>query len=457
MKRWVILLLLFPALVLSATGKQEAAQPAKPAVSAAAAEWGNINWQQFAGTKLGVIAAATTMGRNYDKFIQQFEALTGIKVRYELLGDVDRKKKQIVDFAAGTAEYDVGFVGFQQREEYAQAGYLEGLDKYLKDAKLTDSAWFNYADIPPDLRDAGRTKAGELVFIPFTAEYFLLWNRKDVFSTVGVTVPKDFAELRATAEKLNNARVAGTVKEYAWADRAQPGSGEAGWSLFCMASRYGVKIVDFDTMTSYVNTSKGKEVIRYYSSMLMDFAPPGSGNWTWTDIAKAYQAGTFVMTTGANGAYVILENPAVSTVVGKVGYSPPPMNPGGKDPLFCWGWGINADSKNKGAAWLFVQWATSPTLMRVIVPKFYGCPARASRYSELDYIAGLPAADIASAQNFMLKNVDPRPQLIHAKYAEASDIISKELSNILAGVKTLDQACADADRELAKMGINPAK
>jgi maltose-binding protein MalE len=462
-------LLLFLAATAFAAGKQESGTPAgqpsagtqeagKPAGQPAAAvkEWGNINWQQFQGSRINVIATSTTMGRTYAKFIEQFEALTGTKVQYELFNDADRKKKQVVDFVSGMAEYDLGFVAFSNREEYAQAGYLEPLQKYLNDPKLTDYAWFNFEDIAPQVREAGHAYAGDLVFIPFTAEYFLLWRRKDIFDPTGLTVPKDFAELRAVTEKLNSARLAGAIKEYAWADRQQPGYGEAGWSLFCAASRYGVKLVDFDTMTSYLNTPKGKELVRYYSSMVMDFAPPGSGNWSWPDIAKAYQAGTFLMTTGANGAYAILEDPAVSTVVGRIGYTPPPMNPGGKDPLFTWGWGINADSKNKSPAWLFVQWATSPTLCRQIVPKYYGCPARASRYLEADYIAGLPAADIASAQDYMLKNVDPRPQLIHAKYGEAADIISKELSSIIAGIKTLDQACADADQGLARMGIKPA-
>ncbi len=451
----LVLLVLFPASMLCAAGKQEAAEPGEPAVTG---EWGDINWQQFQGSKINVIATSTTMGRTYQKFMDQFEALTGMKVQYELFNDVDRKKKQLVDFASGMAEYDVGFVGFSNREEFAQAGYLESLQKYLDDSTLTDCSWFNFEDIPPDIRTAGFSKAGDLVFIPFTGEYFLLWYRKDVFEPLGLSVPKDFPELRATVEKLDKARLAGTIKEYAWVDRQQPGASEAGWSLFCAANRFGIDLIDFDSMTSYVNSAKGRELIEFYSSMVKDFAPPGSGNWTWPDIAKAYQAGVVVMTTGANGAYSILENPEVSTVVGKVGYAPPPMNPGGRDPLWTWGWGINADSKNKEAAWLFAQWATSPTLTKQIVPQYYGCPARGSRYKEPDYIAGMPAPDIAGAQDYMLtKGINPKPQLIHAKYGEAADIVSKELSNIIAGIKDLKQACADADRELMKLGYTPAK
>jgi multiple sugar transport system substrate-binding protein len=128
------------------------------------------------------------------------------------------------------------------------------------------------------------------------------------------------------------------------------------------------------------------------------------------------------------------------------------MAPGGKDPLWVWGWGMNADSKNKGAAWLFIQWATSPNLMKVMAPS-YGCPARQSSYSDPDYIAAMPSQEFIDAQLYMMtKGINPAPQLIHAKYGEAADIVSREMSNIVAGIKTVEQAAADAQAELEKLG-----
>jgi hypothetical protein len=120
------------------------------------------------------------------------------------------------------------------------------------------------------------------------------------------------------------------------------------------------------------------------------------------------------MTVAGNASYAYLEDPNESQVAGNVGYAPPPMAPGGKDPLWVWGWGMNKDSQNKGPAWLFIQWATSPNLMQVIAPE-YGCPAR---QSVSDPACGCHAfSGVHDAQLYMMtKGINSAPQLIHAKW-----------------------------------------
>lgn len=422
-----------------------------------AEEWGSIDWQQFKGTELNVLATAMPVAEVYKKRIEKFEELTGIQVNFELLNDVDRKKKQLVDFSSGMGEYDLGNIGFSNREEFAQPSYLEPLEKYLDDPQLTDKDWYNFGDYPQDVIASGYSKAGDLVFIPFTAEYFLLWYRKDIFDELDLSVPKDFEELRATSEKLDLARQDGKITEYAWVERQMPGASESGWNLFCTANRFNFDFIDFDEKISYVNTPKGHEVLAYYTSMVKEYAPPGSGNWTWGEIAQAFKTKQVAMTTGGNASYAYLENPDESMVAGMVGYAPPPMAEGGKDPLWVWGWGMNKDSKNKGAAWLFIQWATSTTLMQEIAPE-YGCPARESAYEDPDYIKAMPSEEFIAAQVYMMtKGVNPYPQLIHANYAEGADIVSKEMSNIVAGIKDVEQAAADAETALMKLGYTPAE
>jgi len=439
-----------------APAQAPAAQPAAQAPApATAGEWGNIDWQQAKGTKLNVLATAMPVSEVYKKRIAKFQEMTGITVNFELQNDVDRRKKQLVDFSSHMAEYDVGNIGFSNREEFAQPGYLEPLDAYLTDAKATDKAWYNFADYPKDVIAAGYS-GGKLVFVPFTAEYFLLWYRKDIFKNLGLTAPKTIDELKTVAKQLDDARKAGKITEYAWVEREQPGASEAGWNLFCTGSRFGLNFVDFGTMTSNVNTPKGIEVLSFYTQMIKDFAPPGTGNWTWGDISQAFKTKKIAMTIAGNASYAYLEDPKESQVAGIVGYGPPPMMPGGKDPLWVWGWGINKDSKNKPAAWLFLQWATSPTLMKEIAPE-YGCPARQAVYAEPAYVKAMPSQEFIDAQVYMMtKGIDPAPQLINAHWAETADIVSREMSNVIAGTKDVKQAAKDADDALVKLGYKSA-
>ncbi|HNS50203.1 MAG TPA: sugar ABC transporter substrate-binding protein [Anaerolineae bacterium] len=464
MKSKLFAALLVVVMLVTACGPTPTAEPTQPTVVeaptavppteelATPSEWGNINWKQFEGTTLNVLATSMPVAETYKSHVGEFEELTGITVNFELLNDVDRRKKQLVDFSSGMAEYDVSNIGFSNREEFAQPGYLEALTPYLENASLTDKTWYNFADYPKDVIAAGYADSGELVFLPFTAEYFLLWYRMDIFDKLGLKVPATLEELEATAKVLDDARKAGTISEYAWVEREMPGASESGWNLFCTANRFNTDLVDFKSMTSYMNTAEAKEVLDFYTRMVIDYAPPGSANWTWGDIANAFKTKQVAMTTAGNASYAYLEDPAESQVAGIVGYAPPPMAPDGKDPLWVWGWGMNKSSKNKEAAWLFIEWATSPNLMKAMAPS-YGCPARQSSYSEPEYVAAMPNQGFIDAQLYMMtKGINPKPQLIAAKWGEAADIVSREMSNIIAGLKTVDQAAADAQAELEKLG-----
>jgi multiple sugar transport system substrate-binding protein len=461
MKRWFAPMVIAAAILSAAVSGFTSPQQEPVAGGGLPGDWGDINWHQFKGSKINVIAASIVWTRAMDSRIADFEALTGIGVSFENLSDSDRRKKQLLDYSSNMAEYDVGIVGFSQREEFAP--YLANLRPLINDAKLTDLEWYNMDDYPKELIDAGTAFSGDLVFIPFTAEYYLLNYRVDLFDKLGFAAPPTsrpltFSEVRSLAQKIDTARKSGTIKEYGWAERVAPAAALGGWSLFCSASRYDYNLIDFDKKVSYVNTPKGREMIGWFTSMVTDFAPSGSGNWAWPEVAQSFRTGELALIPGANGYYRILEDPKESQVAGKVGYAPPQMNPGGRDPLWTWGWAINKDSKKKEAAWLFIQWATSPPFVREMVPSEYGCPARSSIYKEQRYLDGMPAETIVRAQDYMLgKGINPRPPMIHKGYAEAGDIVAIEMNNVVAGIKTVEQAAADADKELVKLGYSPAR
>ena len=86
-------------------------------------EWGDIDWRQFEGTTLNVLATAMPVSDVYAPAIAEFEKLTGITVKFTQLNDTDRKNAQLVDFQGGTGEYDVSNVGISNREEFV-AGEL---------------------------------------------------------------------------------------------------------------------------------------------------------------------------------------------------------------------------------------------------------------------------------------------------------------------------------------------
>ncbi len=440
-----------PATETTTTTADEAPETTLPG------EYGNIDWQQFAGTKLHVLCTSMPVSEVYKEYLPEFEALTGISVEWEMLNDVDRKNAQVVDFSAGSGKYDVSNVGISNREEFVTGGYLEPLEAYLNNPVLTDAEWYNIGDYPTAVLAGGKSAADQkLVMIPYTAEYFLLWYRQDVFDQLGLSVPKTLDELEATAQAIEDARLKGDVDTYGFIERTMPGSGEGGWDIFCTANRMSVELMDFANKTALINTEGGRALMDFYTRMCIKYGPEGSENWTWTDVNSAFSQGMVAMICGGNAGALGAADPDNSLVADKVNFAPVAMNAGGKDPLWEWGWAINSGSANKDASWLLVQWLTSPTLMKKMAPQ-YGCPARESTYSDPDYIAAMPSQQFIDAQLYMMtQGINPSPSLLDAHYAEAADIISREMNNIVAGIKDVATACADAETALVALGYNPA-
>ena len=441
------LLVLTAAGCSSTTGGAGSASTAKPA-----GDWGKINWQASKGQTLTVLATAMPVSDVYKAHIAEFQNLTGIKVNFTQMNDTDRLKAQLLDFQGGTGQYDVSNVGISNREQFAAGHFLEPLQSHLKNGPLYDSSWYALNDYPEKILAGGKSTAGDQVYLPFTAEYFLLWYRKDIFTKLNLTPPTNYNQLMATSEKLDAARKAGQISAYAYADRGAPGSGESGWNFFATSNRYGYKVINFDTKTSLMGSATGRSALQKYTAPIVKYAPPGSANWSWPDISKAFSQSQLAMTVAGNASYASIEDPASSKVAGKVGYAVPPMENGGKDPLWEWGWGINAASTHKDAAWLFELWATSKNLALEIAPKF-GVPARISPYTDAKYLSAMPKNGFVDAQKTMLQSgVDPAPPMLSAKWPEAAEIISKEINSVVAKQETSDQASANIEASLKKLG-----
>jgi multiple sugar transport system substrate-binding protein len=82
-----------------------------------------------------------------------------------------------------------------------------------------------------------------------------------------------------------------------------------------------------------------------------------------------------------------LVDPTKSKIVGKVGFAPIPKGPKAQhSATFIDGIGIPAASKNKTAAWLYLQWSCSKAMFPNWLREGAGTPPRASSYEQADVI-----------------------------------------------------------------------
>jgi multiple sugar transport system substrate-binding protein len=146
-------------------------------------------------------------------------------------------------------------------------------------------------------------------------------------------------------------------------------------------------------------------------------------------------------------------------VAGKVGYAIPPG--GHSEMAGAFSLGVSADSQNKEAAYLFIQWLQSreTSLDRVKLPFALRDPYRLSHYSDAlyqslwptakDYLDTLKAAGEAGLADLALPAA-----------REYEDALDKAVTTVMGGgdpKAALDQAAANWDAITERVGVDKQK
>lgn len=97
-----------------------------------------IDWQQAKGESITVAVIPASYFDNLGALVPQFEALTGIKVRVEKIPPGQIRQKAVLDLSSGTGNYATHAADPMYYPLYAANGWVEPLDQYLNDDKLTD-------------------------------------------------------------------------------------------------------------------------------------------------------------------------------------------------------------------------------------------------------------------------------------------------------------------------------
>ncbi len=113
-----------------------------------------INWRQVEGESITVAVIPASYFENLISLQPQFEALTGIKLRFEKVPPGQIRQKALLDLSSKTATYATHAADPMYYPLYVANKWVEPLDRYLNDATLTDGAWFKFDDIIKAWRDA---------------------------------------------------------------------------------------------------------------------------------------------------------------------------------------------------------------------------------------------------------------------------------------------------------------
>ncbi len=440
------------------------AQAAKTAVEAA---------KQFAGTEISIVWEAGLQSLDPLNFSGPlWEKGTGIKVKVIEVPVAEMFTKILQEHRAGTGAYDALNVIPSWMPDLVRAGALEDLDPYVDK--------YGYRDelnaIAPVYRDNQMTVDGKIYGFPDDGDVFIMYYRKDILGD-----PKIQA---AYKEKYGTDL---PVPPKTWLEFDQVGSlitevtggkpygaaffREQAYGNFMFQERFraeGGKFFDADTMKATINSPEGVKVLNDWVAE-NKWMPAGVETWGFVENLAAFLNGDTAMTVswppyGRWAAGYGTDEEALSwvpksKVAGKVGYALPP----GGHPQLAAGFAlsVSSDSKNKDAAYLFIQWLNSAeiSLERVQLPYALRDPFRdnhfaSEEYKKLwpeapEYLAALQAGAVSGLLDLSIIQTD--------RYEEG---LRQAISRLWGGddpQTILDETAASWDQVTDKIGIDKQK
>ncbi len=332
-------------------------------------------WKKYAGTRLEVMLAKGPRGDNLQKNIKEFTELTGIQVESEQIPEQQQRQKAVIELASGKPSFDVIHISYHvQKRQFEKAGWLADISGYMKDPNLTAPDL-----VESDFSAAGlqyaKNDQGQMLSLPWSVDYFILYYNKELFQKKGVAVPKTFDEMVAAAEKLTDARE-GT---FGFVGRGLRNANMTLWTNFFL--NYGGEFLDAKGNIQ-TDGPEAIEATKLYQTLLTKVAPPGVAGFNWMESMASFTQGRSAMWIDGVGWAPPLEDPAASRIVGKVGYTVVPAGPKGQ-------YSAAAASKNKEAAYLLCQWAVSKAQGARLLQAGGGVPFRNSTLNDPEIQKGV--------------------------------------------------------------------
>jgi multiple sugar transport system substrate-binding protein len=267
----------------------------------------------------------------------------------------------------------------------------------------------------------------------------MLYYRKDLLEKAGLEPPETFDKLLSHAKKLKSPpELWGFVFQGMQYEGLVCNFLEILWG-------HGGDVIDADGKV-VLDSPDAVAALSWLVKAVREekICPPGVTTYQEEESRNIFQEGRALFMRNWPYAWGKAQEEG-SKIKGKVGIIPTMHAPGKKSAatLGGWGLGISAHSKNKDAAWKFIEFATSAEIQKLFHEKKSVIPTRKKLFEDKDILEKHPHY---SELYKVLLAARPRP--VHPRYAEISDAIQLHVSAVLVGKETPQDAAKKMAEEI---------
>ena len=395
-----------------------------------------------ASLNIGVVSGVEIRGLK--AIAPMWDKSTGVRLNLIEYPYSSLYEKMVTAFQANAATFDVVMLDDPWMPKFGSEGWLAPLD----------AAPFNLArdpDIFPVVYDLGSWppprgpippgeagKPRHLEAITLVGNVVMFMYRRDLISQA----PQTWDQVLANGTKLGNPG----QQFYGFAMRGAKGNPIIS-QWYPILTAYGGRVFD-DQWNVVFKSDASVNALKFFIGQLKAIAQPGADTTDAADrtrlVATGHAAQASVWPAEASD---IVENPQVSKVIGKIGYTVFPAGPAGRHTPMMGNWllAIPKAAKEKAWAYRFITWATSKEIQRPYA-EAGGIPFRKSILTDPGLNKRYPffgaMADSLAAPPFW------RPRT--TEWSAVESILGTHVNAALAGSESPEQAVDRAASEITQ-------
>lgn len=400
--------------------------------------------QQFAGQSIEVmivqshVVAANMMAAD-------FEAQTGCKVKVTAVPYDQVQQQATLDVTSGANRFDVIDYWYTSLGALAQNGIIEDVTDQIE----RDKAEITPDDFIPAIYDTYTLYDGRRWGLPYDGDTHVLFCNMEILERNGLTPPATWEEYTAVAKKVTEAESANGVYGAAMMAFGVPII-IVGTFVNRLAG-YGGAFLNADgspALDSPAALAAAKEMLA-----AAPFCLPTPTETAFEQALPAFLGGKVAMVEFWTDLGVYSQDPTQSKVVDKWAAFQMPTGPGVDHALaalnagFCFS--VSMGSSKKDIAWEFIKFATSPEYsLKLLLTTGSGIdPTRLSGLNSQAYKDFAPK--VQQAASATMSGVLPWPT--NPQSPMMMEVLSDELSMMMAGQKTPEDALASAQAEWVRL------